>query len=125
MRNQFFYRRIQKSGDRVYTFLDSFNMDSVIRGVQQVDGTFLILLNDGHEESIVTQQASKNTPERRERKWYDSQITLTKEDRIRFQLLTSIDDPLADVPVVVLPPPPTTAPEVLEPEEKNGALADL
>lgn len=88
--NQFFYKRTE--GESVFT--DSFNINKVIRTIENVDGTVLVLLDDLHERSHdvpdVDLKTNKVKGVKRQRDTYQSEITLTKEDAERFQSLTKI-----------------------------------
>ena len=46
--NQFFYSREVKRGEETLKFVDSFNLDYVIRSVQTDENTLVILLDDAH-----------------------------------------------------------------------------
>lgn len=87
--NQFFYTR--KDGEKVYQ--DSFSMDKVIRTVELEDGKRIVVLNDFHErvEQVpdINPKTNKMMGMRRERNTYQSEITLEKEDAVRFYNITS------------------------------------
>lgn len=88
--NQFFYKRTE--GESVFT--DSFNINKVIRTIENADGTVLVLLDDLHERSHdvpdVDLKTNKVKGVKRQRDTYQSEITLSKEDAERFQSLTKI-----------------------------------
>jgi hypothetical protein len=86
IKNQFFYTRIEEGK----AFIDSFNINNVLRTIQVSDNEIAVILNDGHEESrIVNIDKKKNTPIR-ERGYYFSQIMLKGEDVERFRELSKI-----------------------------------
>ena len=88
--NQFFYKRTE--GESVFT--DSFNINKVIRTIENADGTVLVLLDDLHERSHdvpdVDLKTNKVKGVKRQRDTYQSEIVLNKEDAERFQSLTKI-----------------------------------
>jgi hypothetical protein len=83
--SQFFYSR--KDGETVRT--DSFNLNKVIRSVEMEDGTLLVLLDDMHERSEnvpdIDVKTNKMKGFKRERKVYQSEITLEGQDVINFR----------------------------------------
>jgi hypothetical protein len=85
--NQFFYTRVE--GEKTYH--DSFNVNLVIRSVENEDGTVLVLLNDLHERSRdvpdINVKTNKVVGMKRQRDVFQSEITLSKEDGIRFRTL--------------------------------------
>lgn len=90
MKNQFFYTRKDQAGDE---FLDSFNLDKVIRSISYPDEV-LVLLDDLHERSEtvpVYNKAGKITAYKKEKNTYQSEIHLSKEDGERFYKLTNIE----------------------------------
>lgn len=88
--SQFFYSR-KGENDKVYK--DSFNLNKVIRSVEMEDGSLLILLDDMHERSEnvpdIDPKTNKFKGMKRERKVYQSEISLTDEDVTRFQNLAN------------------------------------
>jgi hypothetical protein len=90
MTNQFFYTR--KEGDKEY--MDSFNVNKVIRTVAMDDNDLLVLLDDIHERVIETPNINVKTNKMigvtRKRDVYQSEIHLTGEDIIRFKNSTNI-----------------------------------
>lgn len=94
MKNQFFYtRKIQvppKEGETETTFvsyLDSFNLDKVIRSIEMEDGSRLILLDDIHErvqDVPVVSAKGRITGNKKERGTFQSEIYLNKEDSEQF-----------------------------------------
>lgn len=87
--SQFFYSR--KDGETVRR--DSFNLNKVIRSVEMEDGTLLVLLDDMHERSEnipdIDMKTNKMKGYKRERKVYQSEITLEDEDIINFYKLST------------------------------------
>ena len=90
MTNQFFYTRT--TGEK--TFTDSFNLNKVIRSIENEDGTFLVLLDDIHERSHevpdIDLKTNKMKGTKRQRDVFQSEITLSVEDANRFKTLTQI-----------------------------------
>lgn len=90
MTNQFFYTRT--AGEKSY--IDSFNINKVIRSIENEDGSFLILLDDIHERSHevadIDVKTNKMKGTKRQRDVFQSEITLYKEDTVRFKNLTQI-----------------------------------
>jgi hypothetical protein len=88
--NQFFYKRTE--GESVFT--DSFNINKVIRTIENADGTTLVLLDDLHERSHdvpdVDIKSNKVKGVKRQRDVFQSEIILNKEDAERFQSITKI-----------------------------------
>lgn len=88
--NQFFYKRTE--GESVFT--DSFNINKVIRTIQNADGTTLVLLDDLHERSHdvpdVDVKSNKVKGVKRQRDVFQSEIILNKEDAERFYSITKI-----------------------------------
>jgi hypothetical protein len=91
MTNQFFYSRKEENGSH---FIDSFNINKVIRTVQMDADDLLVLLDDIHERVIETPNINTKTNKMigitRKRDVYQSEIHLTGEDMIRFKNLTEI-----------------------------------
>ena len=87
MKHLFFYTRVE--GEK--TFNDSFNVNLVIRSVENEDGTVLVLLNDLHERSRdvpdINVKTNKVVGMKRQRDVFQSEITISKEDGIRFKTL--------------------------------------
>lgn len=65
---------------------DCFNLANAIRGHWASSELFLVMLNDGHEESKVV--GTKGLEKIRERNWYISQIELYGDDIARFRKAT-------------------------------------
>ena len=90
MTNQFFYTRT--NGEKSFT--DSFNVNKVIRSIENEDGTFLVLLDDIHERSHevpdIDLKTNKMKGTKRVRDVFQSEITLNAEDGQRFKNLTQI-----------------------------------
>lgn len=91
MTNQFFYTRVV--GEKSYT--DSFNINKVIRCIENEDGTFLVLLDDIHERSHeipdVDIRTNKVKGTKRQRDVFQSEIQISAEDGKRFKQLTEIN----------------------------------
>jgi hypothetical protein len=93
--SQFFYTRkeprMPQSGDTglVYnSFIDSFNMDCVVRSYEYERNKVLVMLNDGHEESREVENTAppkKGTAPERRRVWVVSEIYLEGNDVTRFR----------------------------------------
>lgn len=90
MTNQFFYTRM--ANDKSFT--DSFNLNRVIRSIENEDGTFLILLDDIHERSHdvpdIDLRTNRVKGTKRQKDVFQSEITLSTEDAKRFKNLTQI-----------------------------------
>jgi hypothetical protein len=90
MTNQFFYTR--KDGDKEY--MDSFNVNKVIRTVAMDDNDLLVLLDDIHERTMETPNINVKTNKMigvtRKRDVYQSEIHLHGEDIVRFKNATNI-----------------------------------
>jgi hypothetical protein len=90
MTNQFFYTR--KDGDKEY--MDSFNVNKVIRTVAIDDNDLLVLLDDIHERVVETPNINVKTNKMigvtRKRDVYQSEIHLSGEDIVRFKNATNI-----------------------------------
>jgi hypothetical protein len=91
MTNQFFYTR--KDGDKEY--MDSFNVNKVIRTVAMDDNDLLVLLDDIHErveeKPTVNPRNNKIVGVQRKRDIFQSDIHLHGEDIKRFKKLTNIE----------------------------------
>ena len=91
MTNQFFYSRRDDNGSH---FIDSFNINKVIRTVQMSADDLLVLLDDIHERVIETPNINVKTNKMigvtRKRDVYQSEIHLTREDIVRFKNLTQL-----------------------------------
>lgn len=97
MKNQFFYTRKEPIQPReedkdkpleYKEYLDSFNINFVIRSRELEDGTRLILLNDIHERLQEVPQFNakrdKIVGRTKERNTFQSEIYLSKEDSERY-----------------------------------------
>lgn len=86
----FFTRKYTDAASVEKTAKDSFNIDSVMFTTEQEDGTRVVILNNGHAESrydnypVVKNGKVIGQEFRKESAWYESQITLNKEDNNRF-----------------------------------------
>jgi len=91
MTNQFFYSRKDDNGSH---FIDSFNINKVIRTVQMDENDLLVLLDDIHERVIETPNINTKTNKMigvtRKRDVYQSEIHLTGEDIVRFKNATQL-----------------------------------
>jgi hypothetical protein len=91
MRNQFFYTRKENNGSH---FIDSFNIDKVIRTVQMDEGDLLVLLDDIHERAVETPNINPKTNKMigitRKRDVYQSEVHLFGEDIVRFKNVTEL-----------------------------------
>jgi hypothetical protein len=92
MTNQFFYTRKDDDGSH---FIDSFNIERVLRTMQDRDGNLEILLDDLHERvfeiPIINPKTNKPTGGvTRKRDMTQSQIKLVGDDVTRFKQLTEI-----------------------------------
>lgn len=85
---QFYYKRTE--GEKVFT--DSFNVNSVTRTIEIPEGKRVVILDDGHEQSVETPDIDVRTNKVkgtiRKRDWYVSEIHLDTEDSERFIQLT-------------------------------------
>src|SRR5689334_134677 len=96
---QFFYTRKevipQPEGEAVVNeYLDSFNVDLVIRSFVVSDGRRLVILNDFHEELRQVPQLNKKgevVSYKNERSVYNSDIYLEPKDSERFVKLLNQD----------------------------------
>jgi hypothetical protein len=88
--NLFFYTRTVEDK----TFKDSFNVNKVIRTVQNEDGSALVLLDDLHERAHEIPDMHPKTRAiigtKRVKDVFQSEITLSKEDYARLSNLTNI-----------------------------------
>lgn len=100
MKQQFFYTRKITSKDKedkevTKDYIDSFNVDKVIRSVELEDGTLLILLDDIHQrmttEPIFSKNGKKDVPTgyKNVTKTYQTEIYLETNDKDRFRKLFS------------------------------------
>ena len=92
--NQFFYKRtevIPPSADgteQVREYIDSFNLNKVIRSVEDSDGTLIVLLDDIHQriEAVpIYSKQNRMTGTKNQTVTYQSQIILKGEDIKRFR----------------------------------------
>jgi hypothetical protein len=69
-------------------FIDSFNIDKVIRTISMEDGRRLVLLDDIHERvtqvPVINHKTNVIKNYQKERGTYQSEIYLTSEDSERF-----------------------------------------
>lgn len=88
----------QLAGERdiIDEYWDCFNPDCVIRAFWKDKDTFVILLNDGHEQAEDRQKPlfKNGKPAgyevKRERDWFYSQIVLSVTDAERFKYATEM-----------------------------------
>ena len=108
--NLFFYKRQEKTKvkleyaegqtgpserEEIIDYWDCLNVDTIVRGMAQKDGSLILLLNDGHEQSqdqrVPILAKDGHTPKgyeiKRVRDWYYSQVILVKEDAERFRAI--------------------------------------
>lgn len=98
--NQFFFTRTEPipGTDPIdfKNYLDSFNIDKVIRTIVIENNNRLVLLDDIHERSIevpdVNPKNGKSNGYKRERNTFQTEIYLTPEDSERFVKLFNIVD---------------------------------
>ena len=90
MKNQFAYTRID--GEKSY--IDTFNIDKVIRSVAIEDGKRIVLLDDLHErwqDVPVHNKQGKVTAYKKDKNTYQSEVFLEPNDSERFVKLMSIE----------------------------------
>lgn len=98
--NQFFYTRkepIQGTDPLEFKeYLDSFNIEKVIRTIVMENDNRLVLLDDIHERSTEVPDVNPKNGQikgyKRERNTYQTEIYLTPEDSERFIKLLNIVD---------------------------------
>ena len=98
--NQFFYTRKEPiPGTNPVEFkdyLDSFNVEKIIRTVVVENGNRLVLLDDIHERAMEVPQYDLKTGKpkgvKRERNTYQTEVYLSPEDSERFEKIMSICD---------------------------------
>ena len=98
MNEQFFYtRKVQvppKEGEteaQFVEYLDSFQINKVIRSMELEDGSRLILLDDIHEriqDMPITSNKGRTTGYKKERGTFQSELYLNKKDSDRFRAFT-------------------------------------
>ena len=97
--NQFFYTRKEPipGTDPVEfkDYLDSFNVEKIIRTITVENGNRLVLLDDIHERAMEVPQYDMKTGRtkgvKRERNTYQTEIYLSPEDSERFVQLMSVE----------------------------------
>lgn len=87
MKNTFYFKK--KMGNK--TVLDGFNLRKLVRVFAFGDGSSIVLLDDGHEESVKIGEDPKNKQEKRERQWKVSELYLDAKDTQRLINVTSVD----------------------------------
>lgn len=98
--NQFFYTRKEPipGTDPVEfkDYLDSFNVEKIIRTITVENGNRLVLLDDIHERAMEVPQYDLKTGKpkgvKRERNTYQTEVYLSPEDSERFEKIMSICD---------------------------------
>lgn len=98
--NQFFYTRKEPIAGtdpvEFKDYVDSFNVEKIIRTVVVENGDRLVLLDDIHERAMEVPQYDPKTGKlkgvKRERNTYQTEIYLTPEDSERFQKIMSISE---------------------------------
>lgn len=85
--NLFFYTR--EVDGKIYT--DSFNINKVVRSMQLEDNKVILVLDDIHEraEQVPDVKNGKVVGAKRERNTFQTEITLSGEDIIRFHNLAN------------------------------------
>jgi hypothetical protein len=97
--NQFFYTRkepVQGTDPLEFKdYLDSFNIEKVIRTVIVENGSRLVLLDDIHERSMEVPDINPKNGVikgmKRERNTYQTEIYLSPEDSERFIKVVSVE----------------------------------
>ena len=88
MKKLFVYKRTEtKEGEESKTFIDSINVDKIIRTVEMEDGTLLVLLDDIHQrlqEQPVMNKQGKITAYKNVMGTFQSEIYLSEEEKINF-----------------------------------------
>jgi hypothetical protein len=108
-RNLFWYRRQVKTKDEekrdiLVQVWDCLNVNKIVRGHWQNETTFVVMLDDGHEQADDVEKAvikhGKPTGEKkieRQRSWFISQIELCYEDAERLARVTGLADEKGDI----------------------------
>lgn len=97
MKHMFFYSRVQSvegQEGQFKTFTDSFNVDKVIRTLEADNNELLVLLDDLHQrlqEIPVYNKTGKQTATKQVMNTFQSEITLSKEDSLRFKQISNIE----------------------------------
>jgi hypothetical protein len=105
MRNQFFYTRKemittpQENGEMFSEekqFVDSINLNKVIRSVQMNDDTLVVLLDDMHQRTTevpnINLKTNKLVGTKKKVEVYQTEAYLYGEDINRFRKLTNIEN---------------------------------
>lgn len=100
MKNQFFYTRkepIQDTDPVEYKeYMDSINLNKVIRSVQMNDDTLVVLLDDMHERITevpnINVKNNKVVGTKKKVDVYQTEAYLYGEDIERFRKLTNIEN---------------------------------
>jgi len=105
MKNQFFYTRTemsttpQENGEMLSeekVFIDSINLNKVIRSVQMNDDTLVVLLDDMHQRTTevpnINLKTNKMVGTKKKVEVYQTEAYLYGEDINRFRKLTNIEN---------------------------------
>lgn len=102
MGNRFYFRQFQiaeapkKAGEKptIEEVQDSIDLENINRTRQYKDGTMIILLKDGHEETkeVSIRNKAGEIVKRNERVWVHSEIRLEPSDATRFKIITEYYD---------------------------------
>lgn len=90
-------KRKVKDEEVIDIYWDCFNVDCVVRGLWRDKNTFLVLLNDGHEQAEDRQKPlfKNGKPAgyeiKRERDWFYSQVELDPVQAARFMEATDME----------------------------------
>jgi len=100
MKNQFFYIRKEylpleegTTQPQFKEYVDSFNVNKVIRTMSMEDGRLLVLIDDLHERVAQVPDINpkgKMVGYKKERNTYQSEIYLEPEDAEKFRNLTTM-----------------------------------
>ena len=98
--NQFFYTRKEPIAGtdpvEFKDYLDSFNIEKIIRTIIVENGNRLVLLDDIHERATEVPQYDMKTGKskgvKRERNTFQTEVYLSPEDSERFEKVMSITE---------------------------------
>ena len=97
MTNQFFYTRKEQAqgSEEMVEFIDSININKVIRSVMMDKDTMVVLLDDIHErvqeKPNINVKTNKVIGVKRTRDIFQTEVYLTGDDITRFRKLTNIE----------------------------------
>ena len=99
IKNQFFYTRKEAIEDtdpvEYAEFLDSINLNKVIRSVQTSSDIIVVLLDDMHERITevpnINTKTNKVIGTKKKVEVFQTEAYLTGDDKVRFEKLTNID----------------------------------